>query len=238
MYYSCEFHEWGQRSSNKRSSNQKIYCNLTKIIRMKEKITKYAALFFSGVFHPLLIPTMGLLLIMGFIPGVEYFSFKLRFVILGVIFLSTCIIPLIFITLGNIHRGLNKVPENYFDRVMPYLFTAMCAFLGSQFFGKLPIPEIFRIFLLSICFIMIISTLITFKWKLSNHILSLGGFWGVLLALNFKFGMSLLWLIIWVIIISGIVGSTRIYLEKDSPHQVYISFLTGVVCMFLLIVFI
>jgi hypothetical protein len=205
---------------------------------MIEKIAKYIARFFAGAFNPLLIPTIGLLLIMGFIPGVELFSTKLKMVILCVIFLATCIIPFIFIMLGKLNRGWNKDSNNYFDRIMPYLFTIMGAYLGSQFLGKLPIPGIFRIFLLGICFTIIVATLIAFKWKLSDYMMALGGFLGALLALNFKFGMNLLWTIVVVILISGIVGSSHIYLGKDSPRQIYAGFLTGLVCMFFTIVFI
>jgi hypothetical protein len=205
---------------------------------MKEKILKFSALFFTGLFNPYIIPIIGLLVIMGFIPGVEFFSFKMKLIILSVFLLSTCIIPLIFITLGTIYRGWDKESNNYFDRVIPYLFIALCAFLGSQFLGKIPIPGIFRIFLLGICLIMVITILISLKWKISEHTLALGGLWGTLLALNFKFGMNILWILIGVILISGVVGSSRIYLEKNSPHQVYWGFLMGMMCMFLLIVII
>jgi hypothetical protein len=205
---------------------------------MKEKISNYIVWFFAGAFNPLLVPTLGLFLIMGYMPGVEYFSFKLKLVILGVIFLSTCFIPLLFISLGNLNRVWNNAPNQYFDRVMPYLFIIMCAFLGSQFLGKLPIPGIFRIFLLGICITMIASTLIAFKWKVSDYMLALGGMWGALLAFNLKFGMDLLWLIIGLILLSGVVGSSRIYLEKNSPRQVYVGFLAGMICMFIVVAFI
>jgi len=205
---------------------------------MKEKISNYTAWFFAGAFNPLLVPTFGLLLIMGYMPGVEYFSFKLKLVILGVIFLSTCFIPVLFISLGNLNRAWNKVPNQYIDRVMPYLFIIMSAFLGSQFLGKLPIPGIFRIFLLGICITMIASSLIAFKWRVSDYMLALGGLWGAFLAFNFKFGMDLLWLIIGLILLSGVVGSSRIYLEKNSPWQVYVGFLAGMICMFIVVAFI
>jgi membrane-associated phospholipid phosphatase len=205
---------------------------------MKEKISNYAARFFAGAFNPLLVPTLGLLLIVGYMPGVEYFSFKLKLVILGVIFLSTCFIPLLFISLGNLNRAWNKGSNQYFDRVMPYLFIIMSTFLGSQFLGKLPIPGIFRIFLLGICITMIASSLIAFKWRVSDHTLALGGMWGAFLAFNFKFGMDLLWLIIGLILLSGVVGSSRIYLEKNSPPQVYAGFLAGMICMFIVVAFI
>lgn len=202
---------------------------------MKERIIKCTAQLFLGVLNPFLIPTIGILLIMGFIPGVEYFSLKLKLILLGVIFLSTCFIPFAFIALGNLNRGLNKDSKKYFDRVMPYIFIIMGSFLGSQFLGKLPIPGIFRILLLGICFTMILSTVIAFKWKFSDYLLALGGLWGTLLALNFKFGMNLSWTIVGVILVSGFVGSSRIFLEKDSPNQVYGGFLTGLLSMFFII---
>jgi hypothetical protein len=205
---------------------------------MKENISKYLALFVSGVFNPFLIPTIGLLLIMSYIPGVEFFSMKLKFVMMVVVFLSTCIMPLIFITLGNLRHDFGKGAIHSFDKALPHLFTAMCAFLGSQFLGKLPIPGIFRIFLLGICLIMIFPAIISFKWKISEHMLAFGGLLGTLLALNFKFGMNFLWLIVGVIIISGIVCSARMYLEKDSQNQLYGGYLMGLMGMFSVIVFI
>ena len=205
---------------------------------MKEKISTYIARFLAKAFNPLLLPTITLLLIMGYLPGVELFSTKLKLVIISVVFLSTCIIPLIFILLGRLNRGWNKDSERYFDRVMPYLFTIMGAYLGSQFMAKLPIPGIFRIFLLGICSMVIVAAIIAFKWKLSDYLLALGGLLGTLIALNFKFGMNLLWLIIIVVLVSGIVSSSHIYLEKDSPRQLYTGFLTGLFGMFFTLLFI
>lgn len=205
---------------------------------MNEKFLKYSARLITSVLNPFIVPTLGLLLIMGYIPGVDYFSFKLKTVLVAVMFLSTCFIPLTFIALGNIHKGWKVESNHYFDRAMPYIFTGLSAFLGSQFLGKLPIPGIFRALLLGICILMIVSIIAAIKWKIAEHTLALGGLWGTLLALNFKFGMNLIWLVVVVILVSGVVGTSRIYLEKDSPCRVYSSYLTGMVCMFLILTFI
>jgi hypothetical protein len=115
------------------------------------------------------------------------------------------------------------------------LFTALSAFFGSQLLGKLPVPGIFRVFLLAICLIMVIATLLSFKWKVSEHLLALGGFLGSLLALNFKYGMNVFWLIVVAVLVSGIVGTSRLYLEKESQTQVYAGFFIGLGCMFVLL---
>jgi hypothetical protein len=205
---------------------------------MKEKIVKYSALFISALFNPFFIPTIGLIAIMGYIPGVEFFSQKLKFIILSIVFFSTCIIPLIFIVLGHINQIWKKESNHFLDKILPYLFTCLSAFFGAQFIGKLPVPGIFRLFLFGICFMMFVLILISVRWKISEHSLALGGLLGVLLALNIKYGMNILWMLIAVILISGVVGSSRIFLERNSPLQVYTGYLTGFACMLLLIVFI
>lgn len=205
---------------------------------MKENLLKYPAQFILRLFNPYLIPTLGLFAIMNYIPGVEFFSAKLKIVIMGVFFLSTCFIPLLFIALGNLNRVWGKGAFQFVDKVMPKIYTALCTFLGAQFLGKFPIPGIFRILLLGFCLIIIFSIVISIKWKISEYTLALGGLWGALVALNMKYGMNILWLIIGVILIAGIIGSSSIYMEKDSPNQVYGGFLAGTLGMFILLVLI
>ncbi|HNW49493.1 MAG TPA: hypothetical protein PKH79_00340 [Prolixibacteraceae bacterium] len=202
---------------------------------MKDTALTYSARIVPKIFNPYLIPTLGLLAIMNYIPGVEFFSAKLKFLLLGVVFVSTCFIPFVFIALGHLNKIWDKESARVFDRVMPNFFAALSCFLGSQFLGKLPVPGIFRIYLLGFCFLMIISTLVTIKWKLSDFTLSLGGLWGALLALNFKYGMDILWLIIIVVLVTGLVASSSLYTGKESPRQVYGGFLTGTIGIFLLI---
>ena len=202
---------------------------------MMDNILKYFIRIVLFVFNPYLIPTLGFVAIMNYIPGVDFFSTRLKFVIVGVVLLSSCIIPLTFILLINLNRTGEKGMTLFFDNVMPNILFALCTFLGSQFLGRLPIPGIFSVYLLGFCILMIISVVISYKWKISEFTMTLGGLLGILIALNFKYGMNILWLIIGIVLISGVVGSSRIYMEKDSQHQVYSGFLTGVLSLFLFI---
>lgn len=121
---------------------------------------------------------------------------------------------------------------------MPYLITGLSTYLGAQFLGKLPVTEIFKLIMLGICILIVVSFLVHIRWNISEHLVALGGLWGILIAMNFKFGMDILLLFISVLIVSGIVASSLIYQEKHTPAQVYSGFAMGFAVLFTVIIFI
>lgn len=204
---------------------------------MTEKLKKYTALFFSGVFNPLLIPAIAYFIILNSLPGIEYYSFKLKALLLSIVLISTCVLPVLFILIASLSPSVNRDMMHHKDRIMPFIFTAFSIFMGAQLIGRLPIPDVFRIFLLGSSLVLIILFFVTLKWKISGHGAGVGGLVGTLLAVTFKYGIDLKWYIIGAIIIAGAVGSSRIYLHKHTPAQVYAGFGVSVLCMYLTIYF-
>jgi hypothetical protein len=199
---------------------------------MKEKILKYSAKVVSGLFSPLILPTVGVLLIMNYIPAVEYYSVKLKFVMIAVVICSSCLIPLLYLFLSNLNQKLFNEKWLNNSKMLFYLFSCLSVFLGAQLLGKLPITGIFRLFLLGICFVLLIDFIISFKWNISEHLSIIGGLWGILIVLNFRYGIDIIWLLILVSLLSGIIGASRIFLEHHTPAQVYTGFVLGAICMF------
>lgn len=205
---------------------------------MRHDPLKIASRFFSIVFNPFLIPTYGFFLIYSYIPGTEFYSHKIRNILFLIYLISTCVLPIIFIAILYLNKAAKNYLDHHHDRIVPYLFTAFSVFMGSQLAGKLPVPGIFRVFLLGIAILIAVSIVISFRWKISGHVSSLGGLVGVMTALNFRYGMGFLGMIIVALIVSGFVGSSRIYLHKHTPAQVYSGFVLGLACMFLTVYFI
>ncbi|HPR33057.1 MAG TPA: hypothetical protein PLK12_13220 [Prolixibacteraceae bacterium] len=198
---------------------------------------KPITIFFQGVsflFNPFLIPTLGLWVLYHQIPGTEFYSSKVRLILFLIYFLSTCFFPLLFIVLYAVSPGGKRNLDHHRDRIVPYLFTAFSVFLGAQLTDRLPLPGIFRIFLLGISLIVVLSLLISLRWKISGHLSAIGGLTGVLIGMNFRFGMELTGWIIGAIVVSGLLGSARIFLGKHSPAQVYAGYALGLACMLLL----
>lgn len=204
---------------------------------MRDRVFKLFAQLFSGIFNPFLIPLMAYWVILNYLPGVENYNLKVKLLLLGIVFISTCILPLLFLLVASLSPGINRDMMHHRDRILPFIFSAFSIFMGAQLIGKLPVPNVFRIFLLGSSLVLIVLFLVTLKWKISGHGAGVGGLLGSLCALTFKYGIDLTWPIIAVILISGAVGSSRIYLHKHTPAQVYVGFGSSLAIMYLVIYF-
>nr|MBD3620956.1 phosphatase PAP2 family protein [Sunxiuqinia sp.] len=192
---------------------------------------------FSVIFHPLLIPTYGFLLLMnsGF-----YFSmitFDAKKLLLLIVFMSTFLLPVLSLGLLSFNKHFNMKMEKSTDRVIPLLFTAVYYYLGYFYLGRLQVYPIYRIFLLATILIIILLLLVSMKWKISNHMAGIGGLIGAILALSFRLGLNSSLLLIGLIIGAGAVGTSRLVLKKHDPLQIYAGFMLGFAVNYLVIIF-
>ncbi|MGQ7869750.1 phosphatase PAP2 family protein [Sunxiuqinia sp. sy24] len=201
------------------------------------KINLRIAQFLSLLFHPLLIPTYGFLLLMnsGF-----YFSmltFDAKKLILLIVFMSTLLFPLLSLGILSLNKRFNIKMDKSTDRVIPLLLTVIYYYLGYFYLGKLQVYPIYRIFLLSSILIIILLLLISMKWKISNHMAGIGGLIGAVLALSFRLGMNSSLLLIGLICTAGLIGSSRLLLKRHDPLQIYAGFFLGFAINYLVIIF-
>ncbi|MGQ8337613.1 phosphatase PAP2 family protein [Sunxiuqinia sp. A32] len=124
------------------------------------------------------------------------------------------------------------------DRVLPLLFSSVYYFLGYYFLGKAPVYPVYRIFLISTILIIVLLMLISMKWKISNHMAGIGGLTGAILALSFRMGINTSLLIGVLIIIAGLVGTSRLHLNKHNALQIYAGYFLGFAVNYLVLIFI
>jgi len=198
---------------------------------MMEKLAKAL----SYVFHPLLVPTIGFLLLLnsGF-----YFTMisndAKRFIIL-IVFLSTFVLPLICISLILVMSRFKLDLDKSTDRIFPMLTTAGSYYMGYHFLGKLPLFPIYRLILLSAILTLAILLFVSAKWKISAHLAAVGGLVGAFLAISIRMHTNSSFLLGSLILIAGLVGTARIILGKHTPLQVYAGFLAGFSVNYLII---
>ncbi len=205
---------------------------------MIEKSLKLSTGFIINVFNPFIVPAGGLLLIINQIPGVEFYSFRLKAILILIVLLSSCILPLTFIGLITKSHLSTKIMSHLQDRVISYFFTAFSIFLGAQLLGKLPVPGLFKFLMMGACILIVLLIAITLRWEISGHTSAFGGLTAVMIALSLKYGMDLLPGIIIVLLVSGLVSSSLIYREKNNPAQIYAGFALGFIVLFSLITFV
>ena len=100
---------------------------------MAERISK----IISVIFHPVLIPTMGLFLMLnsGFYFSMLSWEAK-RFVLLVVLF-STGILPLLGIALLMMNPKFDVSMRNHNSRVLPLVLTSIFYYLGYECFPRI-----------------------------------------------------------------------------------------------------
>ena len=189
--------------------------------------------FFSLAFHPLLMPTYTFGLLFLFIPEV---IMPLTIVILPLLFISTFIIPLLSVSMLKIAGNISSFKlENRAERLMPFGFiTIFYGITCYMFIFKIQVNDAVSIMLLSSTFLVLLTTIITTKFKISIHAAGINGVVGFLLYFGIFFPSTPLILIIAsCVILSGLVMSARLYLQAHSIYEVLAGAILGVNVCFL-----
>lgn len=200
---------------------------------MKEKIAKIV----SFVFHPVVMPTLGVFLLLnsGFYFSMLSWEAK-RFIIL-VVFFTTCILPLLSVAILALNPNFNIEMPHKRDRVFPLISGAVFYYLGFILLNKVrAVPE-FKIFMLASVLVMVGLLLISFKWKISLHMAAAGGLTGTVFALAFRSGLNPVYSILIVVLVSGLVGTARLSLKKHDIWQILAGYGLGFLTLYLVIYF-
>ncbi|MBI5541293.1 MAG: hypothetical protein HY951_14600 [Bacteroidia bacterium] len=203
---------------------------MTEEITKAEKIT---AIIISYIFHPLLMPTVGLFLFFHsgtYLETMNDDAKSFLYIILG---FCTCVLPLLSLPLFIYRRVIKNINmDSRSERIMPAVFTLVFYFLGYYMLNKLPIPTVITGFITSIVAMASFALLITIWWKISYHMMGLGGIIGALIALSIRMETNLQYYIIGSILIAGIVSTARLRLNAHTPLQILAGLFLGIAVVF------
>ena len=195
---------------------------------MQEKIAR----IISVIFHPVLVPTLGMLLLLhsGFYFSMLTWEAK-RFVLL-VVFFSTCILPLLSVSVLAINPRFDINMSKSNDRVIPLLAASVFYYLGFMLLGRVNIFPVFKLFMLASVLVIVALLLVSFKWKISNHMAALGGLAGVFFAFSFRKGLNPVYSLLIIILVSGLVGTARLILKKHDIWQIVAGYILGFLVLY------
>jgi hypothetical protein len=190
-------------------------------------MTKTIAKIISVLFHPVLIPTPGFLLLLnsGFYFSMISWEAK-RFVLLVFIF-TTGVLPLLTAAIMALNPKFDLSMDGLRDRIVMFLFTSVFYYLGYLIMNRMKAFPVFKVFLVASVLVIVILLIVSFKWKISSHMAALGSISGTLFALSFRSGINPVWALVTVIFVSGAVGTSRLLLGKHDIWQVVAGYSAG-----------
>ena len=197
------------------------------------------AKYISYLLHPLLMPTYGITLIFNINSYLTFVTpYELKKAVYIITFVSTFLLPAsssyLLLARGYIK---NLSMESFEERRLPFLLAATFYSLGYFLCSLLPLPAPIRLMLLGANLTVIIALIINLKWKISVHMIGIGGILGAIIGLSYRLMIDLRFEITLLILCVGIVGYARLRLKAHDPSQVYAGFLLGVISELFLLVF-
>ena len=183
----------------------------------------------SVILHPLFMPIYATWFLLN---ASRYLSFAvsepMQTVIYIIVLITTYILPVIsslFLYRKGVIKSLEM--ESRAERSLP-LFAAIVSYIaGLYLLSKLPLPRIFTVMLSGGLAVLIAAFLINLKWKISLHMLGIGGLMGLLLGFSDIFQVNVIILVMLTAIVAGLLAAVRLWRNAHSPAQIYVGFLTG-----------
>ena len=199
---------------------------------------KTIAKILSYLLHPLFMPFYGVLLIFSLN---TYASFIIsgigKLIILGVIVSATILLPVLTIAIMKSKKLVSSWKiEQKEERIFPLMFTALFYYLAFYLLKNMDLPGIYYMFILGANMLLILTLIINFWWKISAHMIGIGGLLGAMIGISQVLKIDIHFIITGIIILGGMLGFARIKSNSHSPAQVYTGFVVGVICMLFLFI--
>jgi len=152
--------------------------------------------------------------------------------------LFTVVLPTFLIYLYRRYQGWTLLDLGLKERRMvPYIIAIMCYFTCYYTMNALHIPHFMRSLLMAALLMQIVCAIINVWWKVSTHTAAIGTFTGGLIAFSFIFRFNPLAWLSFLLIVAGMVGTSRMILRQHTLSQVITGFLIGFLSGFLIIAF-
>ena len=113
---------------------------------------------------------------------------------------------------------------------MPYVLSILCYFTCLYVMEQMHIPYFMRSIVASALMIQVVCALINVWWKISTHMAAIGGVAGALYVFSEVFRFNTVWWTCVVLILAGVLGSSRMILRQHTLPQVVAGFVVGIVC--------
>lgn len=205
---------------------------------MSNKILTTSARVTSIIFHPLLIPTLGFVLLLNSNFYFALLPWSVKKFMLLTVFLSTCILPALSILILSMSPKFDMNMEKSTDRILSMLLGSVFYYLGYVVLERVQVYPIYNLFLIAAILVQISLIVVSLKWKISAHSAAIGGLIGGVSALSFRLQENPVLILSVLILVAGLVATSRLILLKHTNSQVYAGFTLGFLIIGLIVMFI
>lgn len=190
---------------------------------------KKLAFAISVMFQPVFVPLYSLIILFNADTYLTYAVHPdIKLAVYAITVFNTILVPsaifYYFLKAGIIESFHMHTAK---ERSLPFLTTIVFHLSTLYLFTRMPVPILFSNLVLGAIASVAVAFIINLKWKVSIHMLGMGGLVGTIIGLVLRYQVNELPLIMMLIILSGLVGYSRLKLDAHTPLQVYVGFILG-----------
>jgi hypothetical protein len=197
------------------------------------KVLKNISTLISALLHPFFLPTIALFILFALNTHVSFaITPKGKQFILILVFFNTAIVPMLIVLLLKRMRIISSLSlRERKDRVAPLLLGATFYVINYFLLLRLALHPLINFYFAGATIVVIAALLITLRWKISIHMLSMGAISGLFISLGLILPNDVTFYIAASFILSGIVGSARLTLKAHHPSHIFAGYIVGFAIM-------
>jgi hypothetical protein len=191
-------------------------------------VMKKIASVVSFLFHPLLMPTLGLLLLLNSGTYISLLDPAAKRALMFVMTLGTLLFPLMMLPILFYRRLLSSFqPSSREERVIPQLIILILYVITYVYFARLPLNKVIHGYVLATALVLAAVLILSIRVKICVHSAALGGMAGLVVALVFLYETPLQGILMIVLLAGGLTASARLATGAQRPAEVYAGYLLG-----------
>ena len=197
---------------------------------MKNKLLIRIAKVMSTLFMPLYAP-MWVFIGLFLFTYLRLLPWGYKIFIISIVYVFTVFMPTVGITLFRLFKKWTHLELSHREhRHMPYVVALLSYTACLVIMTRINAAMFFRGVVMAALVSQIICVIINVWWKVSTHMVGIGGLVGALNAFSILFFYNPVWPFCVLLLLSGVLGTSRIILRQHSLAQVLTGFGIGYVC--------
>ena len=190
----------------------------------------------SWILVPLMMPVYATMFLFGLSP-LEAAPTGVKAVITLIILAINAALPMLLVYLLKLFGLVQDVGlNNRRERMIPYIITVLALVGSAWFMASKGAPLWIVMFYAGGALAGLINFAINFRWKVSAHAAGIAGVVAILIRIRMEWMPSdglFAWTIVWILL-SGLLGSARIWLGRHTLGQVLAGYAIGFLSVYLM----
>ena len=180
--------------------------------------------------HPLFMPLYAFGLLIYTNPYINMMITETsKYFTLGILLVFTIILPILTSVLFKLFGLIDSLyMKTAKERRWPFLLTLIWYYMGIQLLTRIYVPQSFLLLMIGATSIVGVALVITSLWKISIHMLGIGGVIGAIIGISQRFQFDHSILLIVLILFAGLIGYSRLKTNSHNFRQVYAGFIVGI----------